>query len=203
MKKMSFRQLLIAVLLFVGVSGCSILSPVEVDPPSTYVLNAVPDHVPQRPIHRQTILVAMPEARPGLNTTQMAYTTQQFKTAYFGQNQWAETPPQMLLPVMVQTLQDTHYFHAVMAPPVAGQYDYLLSTEITQLDQDFTMHPARLQFTLRVQLTRIATNKVIATKQFTVYQPIMELKPYSGVVAANEAVAKVMKQLALFVMANC
>lgn len=189
---------LLLVLCLLFFASCSILSPVKSDPPSAYVLNTVPSIPIQRDKPRSTILVSMPETRPVFNTTQMAYTTKLYRVAYFSQNQWAETPSQMLQPLIVQTLQNTHTYRAVLTPPYSGRYDYVLNTEITQLQQNFTHKPALLQFSLRAQLVSMATNQVIAARQFTVYNPIPKNTPYNGVISANKAAAKVLKQLAAF-----
>lgn len=177
-------------------SGC--LGPVQTEPSATYVLNTIPCHVPTKPARHITLLVLQPETRPVINTTQMAYTIKPFQVAYFGRNQWAETPSQMLEPLMVQSLQNTHYFHAVVTPPYTGRYDYMLSTQILQLQQDYVCCPNVVKFTLRAQLTRTVTNQVIATKQFTVVMPIRRRTPYSGVIAANEATAKILAELTEF-----
>lgn len=179
-------------------SGCSLLLPVKSEPQSTYVLSCVPSHMATYRPHSSTLMVMPPEITPAYNTTEMAYTIKPYQIAYFSQNRWAETPAQMLHPLLVQTLQNTHFFHAVVTLPYAGNYDYVLSTQILQLLQDFTWCPARVQFTVRVQLSCVATNKVIATKQFTVLEPYRQHSPYAGVFAANRATAKILREITLF-----
>ena len=36
-------------------------------------------------------------------TTQMAYSTEAYQIAYFAKNEWAETPSQMIQPLIVKT----------------------------------------------------------------------------------------------------
>lgn len=183
-------------------TGCSLLSPVKNDPPDAYVINTLPHNVPRYTRTVKTIFVATPETRPALNTNQMAYTTQLYKTAYFSQNQWTETPPQMILPLIVQTLQNTHAYRAVMMSPYSGHYDYVLNTQITQLQQNFTRKPPQLQFALQAQIVNTNTNQVVATKLIVVNQPLKKKTPYNGVMAANVAVAKALRSLAVFCHAN-
>lgn len=201
MNMMNIRLLLLVVMV-ISQAGCSFLSPVKTDQPNAYVLNSVPDHVVQRSHSSTTMLVAVPDARPVFDTTKMAYTTKLYRVGYFSQNQWAETPSQMLLPLMVQTLQNTHAYRAVLTPPYAGRYDYVLNTQITQLQQNYTRKPAVLQFSLRANIISMASNQVIASKQFTVYLPIRNATPYNGVLAANKAVSRVLVQLAQFCTEN-
>jgi cholesterol transport system auxiliary component len=201
MKMINMRLLLLIVAVMTQVS-CSLLSPVKTDQPNAYVLNTVPDQVVQRPRQSTTILVAVPDTRPVFDTTKMAYTTKLYRVGYFSQNQWAETPSQMLLPLMTQTLQNTHLYRAVLTPPYAGRYDYVLNTQITQLQQNYTRKPALLQFSLRANIISMTSNQVIASKQFSVTLPIKNATPYNGVLVANKAVSRVLAELAQFCTEN-
>lgn len=199
MHKMRLLSLVFAVMTQVS---CSLLSPVKTDQANAYVINAVPDHVVQRQRQSTTMLVAVPDTRPVFDTTKMAYTTKLYRVGYFSQNQWAETPSQMLLPLMTQTLQNTHMYRAVLTPPYAGRYDYVLSTQITQLQQNYTRKPALLQFSLRANIISMTSNQVVASRQFSVSLPIRNATPYNGVLAANKVVSQVLAQLAQFCTEN-
>ena len=179
-------------------SSCTLLPPVKPGVGTTYVLCATPKYVPEKKSHASTILVMSPDANPTYNTTQMAYTTKPFQIAYFSENSWAETPPQMFHPLIVQALQNTHYFNAVIIPPFAGRYDYALITQIIALQQDFTCRPALLKLKMRAQLSKTASHEVIATQDFVVHIPFTQRTPYAGVIAANQATEQVLKQIAAF-----
>lgn len=191
---------LFALVLSTLLTSCSLFSPLPADSNSTYVLNTLPSYIPKREQHASTILVMPPDTQPVYNTTQMAYTIKPYQIAYFGRNQWAETPSQMLLPLIVQSLQNTRYFHAVVTPPYAGRYQYLLTTQILKLQQNYVKFPHVVELVVRAQLTRTATNQVVAIKQFTVSVPIKCRTPYSGVSAANQATAKILADLTNFTL---
>jgi cholesterol transport system auxiliary component len=179
-------------------SGCSLLSPVQTDPATTYVLNTIPNHIPTRSPHHSIMLVSQPDTQPIYNTTQIAYTTKPYQVAFFGHSQWAETPSQMLLPLIVKSLQKTHYFRAVVTPPYVGPYNYLLTTQILQLQQNFVRQPNVVEFSVRAQLLRVGTNQIIAAKEFTVALPIRQKTPYGGVVTANRATGIILAELTNF-----
>ena len=184
------------------ITACSLLSPVQTEQPKSYLLNKVPAHVGKASHRSKTILVTQPTTSPVFDTTQMAYTSKQYGVSYFVHNQWAETPSQMLLPLMVQTLSNMHAYRAVIAPPFGAHTDYVLNTQINQLMQNFTHYPAVLQFSMRAEIVSMVTNKVVASKQFVVSLPIDRQTPYDGVVVANDAVAVVLRQLAEFCRAH-
>lgn len=191
------RHIIIGMLALTA-AGCSLLSPVNTKPPTKYVLNSIPAPTARRHARAITLMVGMPETRPVYDTTQIAYSIKPYQVSYFSQNQWAETPSQMLQPLIVQTLQNTHYFHAIVTPPFAGRYDYVLNTQILQMQEDFTHIPATFKLTLRVQLNRISTNEVIGTKQIFICEPLAHKTPYCGIVAANKAVAKALQEMTAF-----
>jgi cholesterol transport system auxiliary component len=84
--------------------------------------------------------------------------------------------------------------------PDFGRHTFTLHSEILELKQDFTSDPAMLQLTMRFYLSREATNQVIASKELSVREPMRERNPYAGVVAANEAMTQLLRELASFVV---
>ena len=180
-------------------SGCALLSPVKIETKKN-VLNKVTIDVPSEKTRPATLLVLAPETNAIYDTTQMAYTTEAYQIGYFSQNEWAETPSQMIQPLIVQTIRNTRYFSEVVSPPHFGRHTFALRTEIQELKQDFTSDPATLQLAMRFDLSREATNKVTATKELSVQEPMREKTPYAGVVAANDALAKLLRELAKFIV---
>lgn len=187
------KKTLLASFAFLALSGC--LSPVKSVPDTTYLLTEASSYEAPMPMRPVTLLVLMPESTPFLNTTAMAYTLQPYQIAYFVKNRWAETPSQMLLPLLVQSLQNTHRFRTIVAPPFLGVYQYMLSTQILQLQQNFMYQPARIQMTLRMQLSS-ATGRVITTRVLMVEEPILGKTTYNGVIAANNATERMLTKIA-------
>jgi cholesterol transport system auxiliary component len=132
----------------------------------------------------------------------MAYSTEVFQIGYFSKNEWAETPSQMLQPLIVQTLRNTHYFSEVLSPPYFPGHTFNLGIEILELKLDFTSEPATFNLAIRISLTRNATNEVVGTRELSVRQPMPEKTPYAGVMAANEAMPKLLREVAEFVIKN-
>jgi cholesterol transport system auxiliary component len=199
--KIDMSRATFVVLCVVSLSGCALLSPVKTDT-KQYTLNDIPLDLPSDRTHSATLLVLVPETEPLYATTQMAYTTQAYQIAYFSQNEWAATPSQMIEPLIVETLRHTHYFSDVLSSPDFDRHTFTLRSEILEIKQDFTSEPAMLQLTMRFNLSRDAANQVIATRELSVREPMLERNPYAGVVAANEAMAKLLRELARFVVDN-
>lgn len=179
-------------------TSCSLFSPVKTDTINKFLLSKIPTHTLVKKPRNTIILVSIPDSRPVFNTTQMAYTLRPYQISYFSQNQWAEVPAEMFQPLLVQTLQNTRYFRAVVTPPYSGSYNYSLGTQILELTQDFSHRTPMLLMTVRAQIMRISTNQIVGTRQFSVSLPIPQGTPYGGVYAANQATAIILEKISRF-----
>jgi cholesterol transport system auxiliary component len=192
---------LFGAVLALSFAGCALLSAAPART-SKQMLNKMPTELPQRSSNGAVLVVYPPQTRLVYNTTEMAYMTRPYEIGYFSQHEWAEPPAQMLQPLLVGTLQNTHFFSAVLAPPYAGRHSYALRTEIRELIADFTSEPAALQLSLRFQLSEGANGTIVATKDISVREPMQQKTPYAGVVAGNDAIERALVELASFVLEN-
>lgn len=183
---------------FLALTGCSLLGPVNTPQDNNYVLNTLPEHLPVMRTHRATILISLPETTQVYNTTSMAYTNKLYQIAFYSQNQWAETPSQMLLPLIAKSMEKTHYFRTVVIAPYIGNYDYVLNTRIIKIQQNYISGNSTFDLTIQVQLNRSTTGRAIASREFSIRIPIQKPGPYNGVIAANQAVAILLREIALF-----
>jgi cholesterol transport system auxiliary component len=181
-------------------SGCALLTPAKTET-AKLLLSPPALDLPQRRGCAATLLVFAPQAEPLYDTTQMAYSTQTGQVAYFGRHEWGETPSQMLLPLLVNALRGTRCFDAVVTPPYPYAETYGLRTDIKELLQDYGAQPATLRLSLRVQLSDASANRVIASRDVTLGEPIRGLGPEAGVTAANAALAAALGEVVRFVLA--
>lgn len=186
-------------LLAATLAGCA-LAPVAEAPVTHSLIDQLPDDLPRRAPSSYALLVHPPEARPAVDTLQMAYAPQPHQFAYYARNQWAETPPQMLQPLLVRSLAGTGAFTAVVTPPHAPGGTLGLRTEVTDLVQDYTQDPPVLRLTLRVRLSDERTQKVLGARDIAQREAMLQKSPAAGVAAANAAMAKALREIAQFVL---
>jgi len=158
----------------------------------------MPDDVPHELGRAATLLVLLPEISPAYDTARMAYSV---KLAYFRDNEWAETPAQMIQPLLVQTLQRTGFFRAILTPPETARTSYVLRAKVLELVQDHTISPPVLRLALRLELLG-GSGRPIAGRDIAVQETMREATPYAGVIAANHALAKVLRMAAQFVLTS-
>jgi cholesterol transport system auxiliary component len=179
-------------------AACSFLGPAE--PAMTSALiDQMPQRVPKRARGAATLLVQRPEARPAYDTQQMAYSLRPHHLAYYRQHQWGETPPQMLAPLLVRTLEATGAFRAIATPPFTGTAQVTVDTELLELLQDYGAEPPVLRLALRVRVSD-ASARPLATREFSTTEPLAARSPVAGVEAANRAMARLLEEVAGFVL---
>jgi cholesterol transport system auxiliary component len=182
-------------------AGCGFLQPVVEPPMTMLLLDRMPADVPRAA--RQlpaSLLVYPPQAGPLVDTTRMAYTLRPHHLAYYSQNEWAESPPRMLHPLLVRVLDATGRFTSVLVPPRSGAAAYALRSEVLELVQDYTQDPPVVRLVLRLQLADERGNRGVGTREIRVQEALREKTPYAGVAAANAAVVRALREVAGFVV---
>jgi len=188
-------QVLISVLLL---SGCSALSGSQVTSQNIYVLDAQTTFKATQVKRDFVLAISQPHARPGFDTPQMAYVRKPYELNYYLTSRWADAPARMLGPLLVQAMEQTGGFRAVVQAPSAVPADVRLDTELIRLWHDFATHPSRVQLTLRAQLIDVRGQKVLAVKQFDDVENATSDDAYGGVTATNRVLRRMLDQLADF-----
>lgn len=128
----------------------------------------------------------------------MAYVPRAQELDYYARNQWVSAPARMLEPLLVQALAQHGGFRAVVTASTGVPADLRLETQILRLQQEFTVRPSRVRFTLRAWLLDGRTRQILATRVFEAVAPAPGNDPYSGVQAANRAVRQVLGRVVTF-----
>ena len=144
------------------------------------------------------LAVTVPKARAGFATAQMAYAREPHTLDYYAKNRWVDTPARMLAPLLLEALEQSGVFRAVVQSPGAVAADLRLDTELIRLQQDFTTQPSRTRLTLRAQLIEVKSNLILATKEFDEPEAAASDNARGGAGAANRALLRVLAQLGEF-----
>ncbi len=189
-----FSLMLIALTL----SACSPFSPVVLPTINNYMLNqAATQKIAVRAQHK-TVLVAIPTASPGFQSTQMIYQLKPYQLQAFSKNAWIAPPAQMLQPLIVQSLRNSGVFHAVIAAPTVVSTNERLVVHLLQLQQNFIVRPSRIEMAIQVDVIN-KNNKAIASRRFTQTVLCKQDNPQAGVIAANLATQMILQQMVRFV----
>ncbi len=194
---MKYLQLIGLIILAVALAGCGLSTPVNLPEMHVYNLSAVkPTINAQQHRSNKTLLVSLPIPDPGFESNKMIYEPLPFSLRGYASHQWAAPPAQMVLPMLAQSIINQGYYKAVVTTPFTGMTNYRLDTRVISFTQDFTQPTSREHVVLQETLINSATSEVVASRQFSVYVPAPQNNPYSGVVAANRAVAVLGNEIA-------
>ena len=193
--KIAFRVILLINVFCLA--GCSILFPAAPYDPTLFTLSSPNLNNRLNPAG-PSILVLPTQPAATLNTNKMAYNISSNEIAYFAKNTWAANPSDMLTPLIMQALGNSHLFSALAMAPFVGQTDYRLFTQLQVLQQNFLTQPSRIEMVLTAQLVSNNQEKLIASRRFSVIQPCESNNPAGGAAAANIATQKILQQLVQF-----
>ena len=186
----------VCALLVVTAAGC-LSSRTESSDVRTYQLNldgwSSESH--QDDSNGPVLLVSPPQAEPGFETQRMVYVKRPYELEYYAVNQWAETPVRMFTPLMVQVLNQSGVWRAVILLPSSVRGDYRLDSYGFVLQQEFLQQPSRVRMMIRTQLVDLKESTILSTRTFEVVENAMSENPYGGVQAANRAVAGLLDQI--------
>jgi len=183
-------------------AACAQLAPPPEEHQSIFLLEAPSTADVPHPKTGPILEVATPRAYAGFETDRMAYTRRSDEIEYFSRNRWADTPARMLAPVLLQAIERSGAFRAVVREPSAIHVDLRLETELIRLQQNFAFQPSRVQIAVRVLLVTTTSDATLAIAQFDESEAAASDDPYGGVVAANHALSRLVARIADFCAAQ-
>lgn len=189
-------------LLVLPIQGC--FQPVELPEIHRYELYYNPsvcDNIVNAKTSK-TLFITLPQANQPYNTTQMVYSQSPNEINYFAQNRWVAPTPQMILPLMLQSMRNTHYFKAVTGFPTVANTNYRLDTTIINFKQEFCGQRNWVHITLDATLIRSDNQKVIATRRINIALPTRCKAPEAAIKAYQCALNSVLRQLKWFIISN-
>lgn len=179
-------------------NACSILPKTEAVAVERFTLDVPAPAITPARADAPVLLVARPQARTDLDTPRMAFRRQDYQLEYFARSRWADAPPQLLVPGLVEFLEASGRFAAVVRVGSPATPALRLDSELLEFTQDFRVEPSVFQLRLRAQLVDLQTRRVLATRIFTVEQPASETNAYGGAQAANAAWRALLPELVAF-----
>lgn len=186
-------------------AGCGSLGSLLPPAPPAPTLFALDDNglqpatpAPAPPTTAPALIVETPRAAAGFDSLRIVYLRKPYELEAFAYSQWVDTPARMLGPLIVRAVERTAAFRAVLLAPTAVAAEWRLDVEIVRLQHEFVAQPSRVRVTLRAGLVDIATHRIVAWREFDTSVASATEDAYGGVVAANQAVGKLVGELAAF-----
>lgn len=200
------NKVLLLALPTVVLSACAFTPARPLTEPHTYVLSVEPQSLDSAGTPRSsataTLLVTLPQAQAGFDSPRMAYLLRPHEVRYYADSLWADTPARMLARLLVQALERTGTWRAVVLMPTPVRWEYRLDSDDLALQQEFVSKPSRIRVTLHLRLVDQRGQAVVAARRFEIVEEAESEDPYGGVLAANRAVAGLLDQVSKWVIAS-
>ena len=186
-------------LVLAVLQGCAVLG--GSTPPDLYHLTAPNRFAPDLPDVRWQLLVDVPTAPAGIDTSMIAVGQRGGKISYFANSNWVDRAPVMLQSLIVEALENSRHIVAVGRDAVGLRADYVLMTELRQFEADYGGAPpptsaARVHVRLSAKLVRMPGRTIVAAQSFDADAPAAGSSFGAVVAAFDEATGDILTRLA-------
>jgi len=195
--------------------GCTGLFPKPASPATLLTLGdparatfAAPAAASRSAPPKLTLLVDPPRAASGHDSELMAYQRTPQRIDYYARHQWVDTPAHLLVPWLVQALQHSGAFAAVLKASSGVTVDWRLQTDNLQLmhhvapestaASGLAAAPGYVTLALQAVLIDTRTRRVLATRHFESRQPAPSADAAGSAAAAQAAALDLSQQIASF-----
>jgi cholesterol transport system auxiliary component len=186
-------------LLAVMVAGCGGLFGQKNDEPVQSYMFAPREFRQIGDVDAEVILLVAPVQSVGHDHLQMTYTLRPYERTHYAFSRWADTPPRMVEPLVVQAMEASGLFKAVVDVTSSVPAEYRLDLDLLVLQHEFHTDPSQGRMVIRGQLNHIDGNRIIGTRLFQATAPAPSENAYGGVLAINLALESILADMAAWV----
>jgi cholesterol transport system auxiliary component len=196
MRGMNVHPLIRAGLVCIGLSGCAVAGIGSNTPPATYNLTAPAMAGIQFPHWPIQLTILRPTAMNALDTNRIVVMAPGGRLSYFEEAAWSDRLTSLLQARIVEAMQDSKAFLAVLTMQDRIDGDYALAVEIRAFQVEVGKGQSTAMVTLFAKIVQERRGRVIATKEFSAQVPAGKDTPESGVVALQTGFEQAMKDMA-------
>jgi len=193
----------VPIVIVLALAGCSGLfggsAPAHlyrVTPKSTYAAN-----LPHRPVQ---ILVDVPLAPAGLDSSRIALSRSAVSIDYFADSEWTDRAPLLVQTALVESFENSNTINAIDRESVGLRADFILKTEIRHFEAvyDSPNGPPDVWTAINVRLVNPSNRDIVAQSSFERRQRASANDVPSIIAAFDEALGEVMKDIVVWTVTN-
>jgi cholesterol transport system auxiliary component len=194
---------LVPSLLVLALGGCSGLFGGGA-PPHLYRLSSkggFPANLPHRPVQ---LLVDVPLAPAGLDSSRIALSRSAVSIDYFADSEWTDRAPLLVQTALLDSFENSRSINAIDRESVGLRAEFILKTEMRHFEAvyDSPNGPPEVWVALNVRLVNPADRDIVAQTSFEGRQRASTNDVPSIILAFNEALGSVMREIVLWTVAN-
>ena len=168
----------------------------RVTPKSTY-----PANLPHRPVQ---ILVDVPLAPAGLDSSRIALSRSAVSIDYFADSEWTDRAPLLVQTALVESFENSNTINAIDRESVGLRADFILKTEIRHFEAvyDSPNGPPDVWAAINVRLVNPSNRDIVAQSSFERRQRASANDVPSVIAAFDEAIGGLMKDIVVWTVTN-
>jgi cholesterol transport system auxiliary component len=165
-------------------------------PKSTY-----PAGVPHRSVQ---LLISEPLAPAGLDKSRIALSRSPVSIDYFADSEWTDRAPLLVQTAILQSFENSRAVTAINREAVGLRADFILDSEIRHFEAvyDSSNGPPDVWVAINIRLVNPTSREVVAQTSFERRERASANDVPSIVLAFDEALGGVMKQIVLWTVTN-
>ncbi len=189
------RRAVLTLTAAAGLSACTF--PGAGEPPQLYTLTPKSTFDPNLPKVDWQMIVERPIAAAGLNTQRIALQKSPVTLDYFARANWTDTGPQLVQTLLIESFENTGKIRAVTRESTQLRPDYVLQTELREFQAEYASpsQPPTIRVRLNAKMIRLPDRVIIGNNTVERTFPAAKADMDSIVLAFDEALGKVMKQI--------
>ncbi|MDH3476005.1 MAG: ABC-type transport auxiliary lipoprotein family protein [Rhodospirillales bacterium] len=117
--------------------GCEQLVPGQGPPPVLYRLTPKSTFREDLPVVRWQLILELPLANAGLNTTRIALWPNPTQIDYYARASWTDRAPAMIQTLMIESFENAKRIVSVGRESIGLRADFVLKTEIREFQSDY------------------------------------------------------------------
>jgi cholesterol transport system auxiliary component len=196
------RRLVPSAVVF-ALAGCTSLLTVS-GPKHLYRItpkSSFPANLPRLPAQ---LLVDVPLAPAGLDTTRVALSRSPISLDYFADSEWTDSVPMLVQTALVASFENSKSIAAIDRESTGLRADFILKTEIRHFEAEYGAGtgPPNVWVAANARLVKMPDREIIAQGSFERHEPAAANDVPSIVLAFDEALGAVMKQIVVWTVTN-
>jgi len=193
---------LVPIVLVLALAGCSGLR--GAGPPQLYRVTSKSTYPANLPHHSLQLLVDVPLAPAGLDTSRIALTRSAVSIDYFADSEWTERAPLLVQTALLDSFENSKAISAIGRESIGLRADFILRTELRHFEAvyDSPNGPPEIWVVISVRLVNPAGRDIVAQTSFERRERASANDMQSIVSAFDEALGGVMKAIVVWTVTN-
>lgn len=193
---------LVPIVLVLALAGCSGLR--GAGAPQLYRVTSKSTYPANLPHHSLQLLVDVPLAPAGLDTSRIALTRSAVSIDYFADSEWTERAPLLVQTALLDSFENSKAISAIGRESIGLRADFILRTELRHFEAvyDSPNGPPEIWVVISVRLVNPAGRDIVAQTSFERRERASANDMQSIVSAFDDALGGVMKEIVVWTVTN-